>query len=142
MADSLTVTWTWESRGRVQLAGGLLVFPAVPSAGGVYRLTCRTRQGALAWVYIGESQTLRGRFQQYRTPEADEKLTMTRLNQAMTDALKTGGTIAVEAVTRAEVVTSGAPPAPLDLGWKAGRVLVERAAEVIERTADSPLLNK
>jgi transposase len=28
-------------------------------------------------------------------------------------------------------VSSGAPPAPLDLGRKAGRVLVERAAEVI-----------
>jgi hypothetical protein len=142
MAESLTVSWTWEPRGQVRLAGGLLVFPAVSAVGGAYRLTCCTQAGALAWVYIGESQTLRGRFQHYRTPGADKKLTMARLNQAMTDALKTGGTIAVEVVTRTEVVTGGAPPAPLDLSSTAGRVLVERAAEVMERTAGSPLLNK
>jgi hypothetical protein len=56
--------------------------------------------------------------------------------------LTTGGTIEVEVVTMAEVVPNGAPPASLDLGWKAGRVLVERAAEAIERTVGSPLLNK
>lgn len=138
----MTVRWEWESRGQVQLADGLLVFPAVPAVGGAYRLTCRTRVGGLAWVYIGESQTLHDRFQHFRTPGADKKLTMAQLNQAMAEALKTGGTIAVEVVTRAEVAVGSAPPAPLDLTRTAGRVLVERAAEVMERTAGSRLLNK
>jgi hypothetical protein len=117
MAESMTVSWTWEPRGLVQLADRLLVFPAVPAAGGADRLTCRTRAGALAWVYMGESQTLRDRFQHYRTPGADEKHHGTA-ESGDDGRLETGGTIAVEVVTRAEVVPSGAPPAPLDLGWK------------------------
>jgi hypothetical protein len=70
----------------------------------------------------------------------DERLTMHRLNRVMVENLSTGGQISVEVSTQAEVATGSEPPVPLDLSWKAGRVLIERAAEVRERAAGTPVL--
>lgn len=142
VTESMTVTWSWQAGGQVELEGGMLVFPPVPDAAGIYRLTFTAAVGERTGVYIGETDRLPRRFQHYRTPGTDKRLTMHRLNRAMVEILSTGGHISVEVVTQAEVATGTGPPVPLDLSWKAGRVLIERAAEVRERAAGTPVLNK
>lgn len=138
----MTVSWPWQPGGQVQLVNGMLVFPPVPDVAGVYRLTFSDEDGQRTAVCIGQSQTLRGRFQHYRTPGANRRQTTGRLNQVMVETLEAGGRIAVEVVTQAQVAAGDGPLMPLDLSWEAGRTLVERAAEVNERTAGSPVLNK
>jgi hypothetical protein len=142
MAESMTVSWSWEALGHVSLANGMLVFPSAPPVPGVYRLTFRNAQGVPTDVYVGETDRLPRRFQHYRTPGGDKRLTMYRLNRAMVGALIAGGQIGVEVVTSALATAGEGPVFALDLGWKAARVLVERAAEVGERRSGTPLLNK
>lgn len=142
VTESMTVTWSWQARGRLEPAGGMLVFPPVPDAAGICRLTFTAATGECTGVYIGETDRLRRRFQNYRTPGTDERLTMHRLNRAMAEILSTGGHISVEVVTQAEVATGTRPPVLLNLSWKAGRVLIERAAEVRERAAGTTMLNR
>lgn len=142
MSESMMVTWSWEPRGRMDLVGGLLVFPRVPDAPGIYRFTFAAVSSECSGVYIGETDRLPRRFQHYRTPGTDGRLTMHRLNHVMVETLSAGGHINVEVATHAEVAMGGEQPVPLDLSWKAGRVLVERAAEVRERAAGTVVLNK
>jgi hypothetical protein len=120
----------------------MLIFPPAPSVPGVYRLTFHDAQTELTGVYVGETDRLPRRFQHYRTPGADERLTMYRLNRAMVETLIGGGQIGVEVVTSAHAAVGEGTSVPLDLGWKAARVLVERAAEVAERRTGRPMLNK
>jgi hypothetical protein len=60
----------------------------------------------------------------------------------MVSTLATGGRISVEIATSAQLITADGSAVPLDLKWKAARVLVERAAEVAERVAGAFVLNK
>jgi len=66
----LTVRCSWQPAGQIGLADGMLVFPGVPDAPGVYRFTVNDTAGVR--VYVRESERLPGRFQHYRTPEDRE----------------------------------------------------------------------
>ena len=116
--------------------------PHVPNAPGIYRLTLLGADGRCTGIYVGETDRLPRRFQHYRTPGADERPTMFRLNRLLEQALTEGGRVDVEVITRAEITIGAALPVPLDLTQKAGRVLVERAAEVSHRAEGDPMLNK
>ena len=124
MAESMTVNWSWQVLGQVSLADDMLIFPSAPAQPGVYRLTFRDAHGMLTDVYVGESDRLPRRFQHYRTPGSDERLTMHRMNRTMVSALIAGGQIDVEVVTSAQAIAGNGSPSALDLGWKAARVLV------------------
>lgn len=141
MGESVTVAWDWRACGLVALAGGKLAFPRVPSTAGVYRLTFQDCYGGPAGVYVGEAELLPRRFQHYRTPGACQQTNL-RLNPIMVSTLGAGGRIAVEIATSAHLMAADGAAVPLDLRWKAARVLVERAAEVAERTAGGLVLNK
>lgn len=142
MADAMTVSWRWEALGQVNLADDMLIFPPTPSKPGVYRLTFRNTRAVVTGVYVGETDRLPRRFQHYRTPGADKRLTMYRMNRAMVQGLTQGDQIGVEIITSAYAAAGGNLPMPLDLGWKAARVLVERAVEVLDRRSGRPMLNK
>jgi hypothetical protein len=63
---------------------------------------------------------------------------MRRLNRVTVETLSATGRIDVEAATQVNIATDGEQPVPLDLSWKAARVLIERAAEASERIAAAP----
>jgi hypothetical protein len=92
-------------------------------------------------VYVGEADLLPRRFQHHRTPGPRQQTNL-RMNPVMLGALTEGGRVVVEIATRAWAVATGGGQTPLDLTWKAAQVLVERAAEVGERLAGTPLLNR
>ena len=56
-------------------------------------------------------------------------------------ALVGGGSMSVEIVTAAEVISDDGDRVPVDLSWKAARVMVEAAALLHARAAGSRLLN-
>jgi hypothetical protein len=141
MAGAVTVAWDWQQRGQVTLADGKLVFPRVPRPAGIYRLMLQDAAGFPAGVYVGEADLLARRFQHYRTPGVSQQTNL-RLTSIMAAALAAGGRIAVEIAASAQLIAADGSAAPLDLRWKAARVLVERAAEVAERTAGAVVLNK
>lgn len=139
MAESI-VRCSWQPAGQVALVDGMLVFPKVPNAPGVYRFTLTDSAGTR--VYVGESQRLPGRFQHYRTPggPGEQRTTKFRLNRLMLDALMIGGQVTVEVATQA--VASDGTPVALDLNQKAVRQRAEHAVEAAERASGSTLLNK
>ena len=131
---------SWQPPGQVVLVDGMLVFPRVPDAPGVYRFTLNDAAGMR--VYVRESQRLPGRFQHYRTPggQGERRTTKFRLNKLIVDALTIGGRVTVEVATQGEAVASDGTPVALDLNQKAARQRVEHAVEVAERAAGSTLL--
>ena len=135
------MAWDWQPCGLVTLAEGKLVFPRVPNAAGVYRLTFQDDCGRPSGVYVGEADLLSRRFRHYRTPGPSQQTNL-RLNPVMVNTLAAGGRIAVEVAVAAGLTGADGSAAPLDLTWKAARVLVERAAEVAERIAGALVLNK
>ncbi len=141
MAESI-VRCSWQPAGQVALVDGMLVFPRVPNAPGVYRFTLTDSAGTR--VYVGESQRLPGRFQHNRTPggPGEQRTTKFRLNRLMLDALMIGGQVTVEVATQAEAVASDGTPVALDLNQKAVRQRAEHAVEAAERASGSTLLNK
>ena len=141
VAESMTVTWAWQPAGQVTLVAGSLVFPKVPRVPGIYRFTFLNAAGAHAGVYVGETDRLPRRFQHYRTPGPSQQTNL-RMNPIMFDALAQGGHIRVEISTQAEAAGNDGVQRPLDLSWKAARVLVEHAAEVAERIAGSGVINR
>lgn len=145
MAESASVTWSWQPAGWVTLGEGALIFPRVPNKPGVYRLTFFDAAGAPAGVYIGEADPLLRRFRRYRTPGSSARpragSTNVRMNSIMIDTLGQGGQIHVEIVTAAKTAGEDGVYRPLDLSWKAARVLIEQAATINERAAASRLLN-
>jgi hypothetical protein len=139
VVESVTVTWSWQPAGQVALVDGRLVFPRVPNVAGIYRFLFSDAAGVQRQMYVGEADLLTRRLQHYRTPGPSQPTNL-RLNQLMVETLGAGGRIAVEIATQAQAVISDEMSAALDLTSKAVRVLVERAAEVMARTAGAVLL--
>lgn len=119
------VDFSWREVGVLSLNAGRIVFPSAPAAPGIYRFDLGDR------VYIGETDQLKRRFQGYRTPGA-RQATNIRLNAALTSLLSGGHPASAATVTNAVVDVDGRR-APLDLTYKAARLLLESAALVAER---------
>jgi hypothetical protein len=138
----LTVRCSWQPAAQIALAGGMLVFPRVPDAPGVYRFMLNDAAGAR--VYVGESERLPGRFQHSRTPggQGERRTTKFRLNQLMRETLTAGGHVTVEVAVQAEAVASDGTPVALDLSQKTARRSAESAAQAAERAAGHTLLNR
>jgi hypothetical protein len=114
------VDFSWHEAGGLSLSAGRLVFPSAPAVPGIYRFDLGDR------VYIGETDQLKRLFQGYRTPGVSQA-TNIRLNAALTSLLSGGRQASAATVTNAVVDVDGRR-APLDLTYKAARLLVESAA--------------
>jgi hypothetical protein len=136
------VRCSWRSAGQLALVNGMLEFPKVPNAAGVYRFTLDAATGMQ--VYVGQSEGLRGRFQHYRTPggPGERRTTKFRLNKLMLDTLSAGGRVTVDVATQAADVASDGTSVVLDLSQKTVRSRVERAIQATERASGSKLLNR
>lgn len=138
----LTVRCSWQPAGPVALTGGMLVFPKVPNAPGIYRFTLNDAAGTR--VYIGESARLRGRFQHYRTPggPGEQRTTKFRLNHIMRETLESGGHIKAEVALQADGVAIDGTALALDLGVVIDRRCAEAAALAEARSVGCAVLNK
>jgi hypothetical protein len=138
----LTVRCSWQPAGQVGLVNGMLAFPKVPDAPGIYRFTLNDAAGVR--VYVGESERLPGRFQHYRTPggAGERQTTKFRLNQLMRGALSADGQVTVEVAIQAEALAADGTPVAIDLNQKTARLLAEHAAQTAARAAGCTLLNR
>ena len=136
----LSLDFQWQFLGEMQSPGtGVLDFPPAPGCPGLYRFRlCRHGRPR---HYIGETDDLRRRFQQYRTPGASQQ-TNIRMNSCLTEHLGSGGIIAVDISTGEIVLSTRGETIPVNLANKATRRLLEHAALVIEVTADAEVLNR
>jgi hypothetical protein len=127
----VAVEGVWRSVGSVTVsAEGGLVFPALPSVPGCYRLIWTSPDGVLR-VYVGESVDLRRRMRNYERPGVSQRTSL-RVNALLADGLRNGDTVEVEMLDAAGLLISG-ERRPVDLSAKADRVLVEHAALVAVR---------
>ena len=129
----LTLEYEWACLGRVHMEEGRLRFPAADEIPGVYRLDLPER------VYIGETDRLKRRFQQYRTPGRTQS-TNIRLNRLLVEMLGSGVRPDVWIVTSASVEMDQ-QVLSLSLSDRSARLLVENAALTAERLAGRPVEN-
>lgn len=122
----ITVECKWAEAGPVRLVDGMLQMPVLPEDAGVYQWVFR--HGDRERRYVGEAASLRGRFQQYRTPGRRQSTNL-RMNDRARRVLEAGGTVVVLTTTDVTVVR-GVRRSELDLSSKHARCLVENAALV------------
>ena len=137
---SVSVEFQWQRLGSVQRdEQGLLAFPAAPRRPGLYRF--RLCGNGNDRHYIGETDELRRRFQQYRTPGRSQQ-TNIRINAQFRDHIAAGGTIEVDIVDNRVTVTAAGTPLDVELADKAMRRLLEHAALIGDAAAGVELLNR
>ncbi|MFI6762806.1 hypothetical protein ACIBF5_27100 [Micromonospora sp. NPDC050417] len=129
----------WTDAGSVVLDGtGKPAFPRAAASHGLYRLIF-SRPGTR--IYIGESENLHRRLSNnYRNPGPSQQTSL-RINALLREHLTAGGTVSLAVATAATVVVDE-QERPLDLMFKAGRLLAESAALVAARMAgDAQIVN-
>lgn len=134
------LSFEWKVLGEITLdiEGGLL-FPAVTLGAGLYRI--RIVLDGRSRFYVGESQSLRRRFGNYRAGPPGQK-TSYRIHHLLKDALAEGAQIAVDIVIDGVALTiNGAGISP-NLADKATRRMIEHAAIVATGGTDVELANK
>jgi len=136
----LRVGTTWQSLGRVlRDTDDRLRFPATAASPSVYCF--RIRHHAQERRYIGETDNLARRFQNYRTPGPTQK-TSIRINAVLLEALQSGADISASAVTSGAWVDWGAGRQAADLQSQSLRRLLEHAAIVECGAQDLEILNR
>lgn len=139
-SNNVMLSFEWKELGEIMLdMEGGLVFPAVTLGAGLYRI--RIVLDGRSRFYVGESQSLRRRFGNYRAGPQGQK-TSYRIHHLLKDALAEGAQIAVDIVTDGVALTiNGAEISP-DLADKATRRMIEHAAIVATGGTDVELANK
>ena len=137
--NDIAIKFEWRLLGSVCLdETGRLNFPPVSDAPGLYRL--RIAGDSYGRFYIGESQSLRGRFSNYRSGSKGQ-VTSHRIHQLLKGALSQCAIISVDVVVEdVELVINGLPM-PVDLSMKATRRMIEHAAIVATGGTDIELAN-
>ena len=136
----LRLEFRWQLLGQVRSdEDGRLLFPSAPRRPGLYRFRLSGRGPARH--YVGETEELRRRFQQYRTPGPTQQ-TNIRMSAEFADHLSGGGCIGVDIVTGEIMVLAAGAPIQVDLAGKAMRRLLEHAALVDEAASGVTLLNR
>ncbi|GLZ28158.1 hypothetical protein Lesp02_03480 [Lentzea sp. NBRC 105346] len=122
------VRMSWQQVGEVTLGvDGELVFPPLPRAPGVYRISLSDAPGqVLPSLYVGESDNLRNRPNGYRRPDSSQQTNL-RLRAELLEHLSRGGRVTIAVVTSATVDALGKSSA-LPLARKSARVFAEHAA--------------
>ena len=130
----------WQPLGQIRIDSNRgLLFPVAPHRPGLYRF--RLLSNEVARHYVGETDELRRRFQNYRTPGKSQK-TNIRMNGEFRGHMAAGGSIEVDIVVDKIDVMAAGQPVRVDLGVKAMRRLLEHAALVDEAAAGIQLLNR
>lgn len=139
-SNNVMLSFEWKELGEIVLDMECgLVFPAVTLGAGLYRI--RIVLDGRSRFYVGESQSLRRRFGNYRAGPQGQK-TSYRIHHLLKDALAEGAQIAVDIVTDGVTLTiNGAEISP-DLADKAARRMIEHAAIVATGGMDVELANK
>lgn len=133
----VAVEFEWQPIGEVALVDGKLRFANLPRTPGVYRLAFHVPDVA-ARVYIGETDDLRRRAQNYRTPGPTQRTSL-RMNQELVETLARGVRVSQDAITDATISLNDGPWGSLDLARKTFRLMLENAAMaavLAERKAD------
>ena len=139
-AVHVQLEFNWRSLGQIQPdRDGRLRFPTAPQQPGLYRF--RLCANGIARHYVGETDDLRRRFQNYRTP-GNSQQTNIRMNCEFRDHLTVGGNIEVDVAVDGINVVAGANPVPVDLANKDLRRLLEHGALVEEAAVGAMLLNR
>lgn len=115
----VSVDFSWQALGDVEIEDAMLRFPSAPESPGMYRFDLGQS------LYVGETDRLRRRFQHYRTPGPTQS-TNIRLRDLMLEHLHGGKIVSVFIVTYAVIAVDGVG-AQLDLAKKASRLLLESA---------------
>jgi hypothetical protein len=139
-ANDISLKFEWRLLGRVGLdMTGRLGLPTVADVPGLYRL--RIERDRQTQFYIGESQSLRVRFGNYRSGSKGQA-TSHRIHELLKSALTDGASISVDVVIgQVELVINGAPMA-VDLASKETRRMIEHAAIVACGGTDIELANR
>ena len=131
----------WKPLGRIQLhADGKLVFPKIDVMPGLYRIRIR-QKGCKEKRYVGESDNLRRRFQNYRTPGGNQK-TSIRINGLLKQALVQGADISLSISTESAQLKLCGQKLQADFSRKAVRRLFEHFAQVTEHDIPVESLNR
>lgn len=133
----VAVEFEWQAAGAISLDGTRPAFPRLPDAPGLYRFTFEWPD-RVPGIYIGETDGLRRRAQNYRTPGPTQRTNL-RVNRELVEALQAGVRVSCAMVTAASISLDGAQPRQLDLARKTGRLILENAsmaAAIAEREAD------
>lgn len=136
-AISLELRLAWRVVGPITLdAAGRLQFPEVGAEPGIYRFELRGKD-SLA-LYIGETQNLRQRFNQYRLPGKGQT-TNHRICTAIREALASGGSVVVSLGQDARLC-AGAGCSKADLASANQRRLLEQLA-IFSAVPEAHVLN-
>lgn len=136
----IRLEFRWRSLGHVRTDDDRrLLFPTAPRQPGLYRF--RLSSGGTTRHYVGETDNLQRRFQNYRTPDPSQR-TNIRRNAEFRDHIETGGSIDVDIASDGITVVAGDDPVCVDLADKATRRLLEHASLVDASAAGIALLNR
>ena len=139
-SNNVMFSFEWKELGEIMLdMEGGLVFPAVTLGAGLYRI--RIVLDGRSRFYVGESQSLRRRFGNYRAGPPGQK-TSYRIHHLLKDALAEGAQIAVDIVTDGVALTINGSGISPNLADKATRRMIEHAAIVATGGTDVELANK
>lgn len=133
----VSISLQWKAGGEASLDGtGKPVSASLDSIPGLYRMTLTGGGLTRQMVYIGETDNLRRRLSgNYRNPGPRQQTSL-RINALPCKHLSTeDGRVAVAIATDAELRITGADQ-HLDLTRKAGRLLAESAALVVQQIRD------
>jgi len=138
--NELTLRYHWLELGSLTLdASSRLKFPRVSFDPGLYRF--RVMKDGGHSVYIGETDNLSRRFQNYRTP-GPSQATNLRLNKVFVEALQAGNQIFVDVIVNSAWLRSGDAEEHADLSLKSHRRLFEHAAIAQSQAEDVYILNR
>jgi hypothetical protein len=139
MLVETTIKFKWNELGRVGLDSlGKLVFPRAPSRPGLYCFQFVEVKGQSE--YIGETDTLDRRFQNYRTPGPSQS-TNIRLNALMREVISSNGTVSVLIMVDGATIIMNQLASSPRMQNKSDRILLEHAAIYAARTSGVAIHN-
>ena len=135
----VTVEFDWRELGALSLDGeGKICMPKAWAGPGLYRLVIQELERPAA--YIGETESLSRRLQQYRTPGTSQQ-TNKRVNFLICNALHAGYEVRAEIVTDKIRMFLDGNERNADLSMRSHRLLLEQAALLIALAAGMKILN-
>ncbi|GGN51203.1 hypothetical protein GCM10011349_23540 [Novosphingobium indicum] len=138
--NDIAIRFEWKALGAVTLdSAGSLHFPPVAEVPGLYRL--RITYKSRSEFYIGESQSLRGRFRNYRTGSKGQA-TSHRIHVLLKNALAADARIEVDIVVDDIELKINGKVRSVALTHKATRRMIEHSAIVATGGTDIEIANK
>ena len=139
-SNEVSLSFEWMMLGEVALdEKGGLQFPSVTTEAGLYRI--RISLAGRSRFYIGESQSLRGRFSNYRSGPKGQQ-TSHRIHLLLKEVIAGGARVEVDIVASDVALAINGLPISADLNDKATRRMLEHAAIVATGGTEVELANR